>query len=68
MKKILFLALAVASLSVASCDNKKKEAVNKEADAVQASGNAEAAKMEASADSTKKAASANADAIKEEKK
>ena len=68
MKKVLFLALAAASFSVASCDSKKQEAVNKEADAVKASGNAQAAKMEASADSTKKAASANANAIKEEKK
>ena len=68
MKKILFLALAAALFSVASCDNKKQEAENKKADAVKASGNAQAAKMEASADSTKKAASANVDAIKEEKK
>ena len=29
MKKALFFALAAASLSLASCDNKKKEAANK---------------------------------------
>jgi uncharacterized lipoprotein NlpE involved in copper resistance len=68
MKKLLFLALVATSFSVASCDNKQKDAANKEGDAVKAAGDAEAAKLEASADSTKKTAEKKADAIREEKK
>ncbi|QKG55376.1 hypothetical protein GKZ68_01225 [Hymenobacter sp. BRD128] len=64
MKKVLFLAVAAASFSLASCDSKKEEAADKQADAVEASKDATAAKMEASADSTKKAGEHAADAIK----
>ncbi|WP_151087537.1 hypothetical protein [Hymenobacter baengnokdamensis] len=64
MKKVLFLAVAAASLSFTSCSSKKEEAADKQGDAVQAAANADAAKMEASADSTKKAGSDAADAIK----
>ncbi len=68
MKKILFLALVATACSVASCDNKQKEAANKEGDAVKATGDAEAAKLEAEADSTKKTAKRKANAVREEKK
>jgi hypothetical protein len=52
MKKALFLAVAAASFSFTSCGGDK--AAEKQADAVKASANADAANMEAAADSTKK--------------
>ena len=63
MKKVLFLALAAASFSFASCDSKKEEAQEGAADAVEASGEAKADAMEEAADSTRDAADATADAM-----
>ncbi len=62
MKKVLFLAVAAISFSLTSCGGDK--VADKQADAVQASANADAAKMEAQADSTKKDGEKAADAIK----
>ena len=63
MKKVLFLALAAASFTFASCESKKEEAADANADTVEASGEAKADAMEEAADSTRDAADATADAI-----
>ena len=61
MKKALFLAVVAASFSLTACGGDK--AAEKQADAAEASANADAAKMEAAADSTKKQGEQAADAI-----
>lgn len=66
LNQLLFLALVATSCSVASCNNKQKEATSKEADAIKAAGDAAAAKL-AAVDSTKKAAKSKAAAVCAEK-
>ena len=64
MKKVLFLAVAAVSMSLASCGENK--VAEKQADAVEANADASAAKMEAAADTTKAQGEKAADAIKAE--
>jgi len=61
MKKVLFLAVAAVSMSLASCGENK--VAEKQADAVEAQGEATAAKMDAAADTAKAQADQKADAI-----
>ncbi|MDU0370888.1 hypothetical protein ACFPAF_10820 [Hymenobacter endophyticus] len=68
MKKVLFLALAAASFSFASCDSKKEDAQEQAAENVEAAGEAkadamEAAGNEAGADSVEASTEAKADAM-----
>lgn len=63
MKKVLFLALAAASFSFASCDSKKEDAQEQAADNVEAAGEAQADAMENQADAVRDSADAKADAI-----
>ncbi|UOR04342.1 hypothetical protein MUN82_15510 [Hymenobacter aerilatus] len=61
MKKVLFLALAAASFSFASCDSKKEDATEQAADNVEAAGEAKADAMEEQADAVRDSADAKAD-------
>lgn len=63
MKKVLFLALAAASFSFTSCDSKKEDAAEQQADNVEAAGEAKADAMEEQADAVRDSADAKADAI-----
>ncbi|MCA8832172.1 hypothetical protein [Hymenobacter pini] len=63
MKKVLFLALAAASFSFASCDSKKEDAQEQAAENVEASGEAKADAMEEKADAVRDSADAKADAM-----
>jgi hypothetical protein len=63
MKKVLFLALAAASFTFASCESKKEEAKDASADAVETSGENKADALEEAADLTRDSADAKADAI-----
>lgn len=68
MKKVLFLALAAASFTFASCDSKTENATEAQAEQVEDAGEAKADAMEnagneAGADSVENATEAQADAI-----
>ncbi|GAB3721397.1 hypothetical protein GCM10027594_01780 [Hymenobacter agri] len=63
MKKVLFLALAAASFSFTACESKKEEAVEQQADNVEAAGEAKADAMEDKADAVRDSADAKADAM-----
>ena len=65
MKKVLFLALAAASFSFTSCESKKEEAVEQQADNVEAAGEAKADAMENAADSVRENADAKADKMED---
>ena len=63
MKKVLFLALAVGSLSFTSCDSKKEDAMEAQGNAVKAEGEAKADAMEEQADVVRDSANAKGEAI-----
>jgi len=63
MKKVLFLALAAASLSFTACESKKEEATEQAAENVEANGEAKADAMENQADAVRDSADAKADAM-----
>ena len=65
MKKVLFLALAAASFSFTSCESKKEEAVEQQADNVENAGEAKADAMENQADAVRDSADAKADNMKD---
>ncbi|KUG06300.1 hypothetical protein [Solirubrum puertoriconensis] len=65
MKKVLFLALAAASFTFASCESKTEQAAEQTAENVEAGADATAEKMEEAADSTREAGEAQAEAIEE---
>jgi hypothetical protein len=65
MKKVLFLALAAASFTFASCETKKEENMEQAADNVEAAGEAKADAMENAADAVRDSADAKADAMEE---
>jgi len=65
MKKVLFLALAAASFSFTACESKKEEAVEQQADNVEASGEAKADAMEEKADMVRDSADAKADKMED---
>jgi opacity protein-like surface antigen len=53
MKKVLFLAVAAMSLSLASCDSKKEDAAEAQGTAVKEAGEAKADAMEEKADAVR---------------
>ncbi|WP_019948845.1 hypothetical protein [Hymenobacter aerophilus] len=63
MKKVLFLALAAASFSFASCDSKTEDAQEQAADNVEEAGEMKADAMEEKADMVRDSADAKADAM-----
>ncbi|GGF15935.1 hypothetical protein [Hymenobacter cavernae] len=65
MKKVLFLALAAASFSLASCESKKEEATEQAAENVEASGEAKADAMEEKADEVRDSTANAADQMEE---
>ncbi|PJJ48740.1 hypothetical protein [Hymenobacter chitinivorans] len=65
MKKVLFLALAAASFTFASCDSKKENAQENAADNVEAAGEAKADAMEEQADAVRDSADNKADAMED---
>ncbi|GAB3315533.1 hypothetical protein ACFQT0_01040 [Hymenobacter humi] len=65
MKKVLFLALAAASFSFTACESKKEEAVEQQAENVEAQGEAKADAMENAADSVRENADAKADKMED---
>ncbi len=65
MKKVLFLALAAASFSFASCETKHEEATEQAADNVEAAGEAKADAMEEQADAVRDSTEAKADAMED---
>lgn len=65
MKKVLFLALAAASFSFASCDSKREDAAEQSADNVEAAGEAKADAMEEQADAVRDSSDMKADAMED---
>ncbi|UOQ97591.1 hypothetical protein MUN81_20455 [Hymenobacter sp. 5317J-9] len=65
MKKVLFLALAAASFSFTACESKKEEAVEQQAENVEAAGEAKADAMENQADAVRDSADAKADKMED---
>ncbi|MGI4875146.1 MAG: hypothetical protein ACRYFX_28660 [Janthinobacterium lividum] len=63
MKKVLFLALAAVSFSLASCDSKKEDAQEAQGTAVKEAGEAKADAMENKADAVRDSANAKGEAI-----
>lgn len=63
MKKVLFLALALGSLSFTSCDSKKEDAMEAKGNEVKAEGEAKADAMENKADAVRDSADAKGEAI-----
>lgn len=63
MKKVLFLAVAAMSLSLASCDSKKEDAAEAQGNAVKAEGEAKADAMESKADAVRDSTNKKGEAI-----
>ncbi|MGI4832852.1 MAG: hypothetical protein ACRYFK_05260 [Janthinobacterium lividum] len=63
MKKVLFLAVAAVSLSLASCDSKKEDAAEAQGNAVKAEGEAKADALENKADAVRDSADKKGEAI-----
>lgn len=63
MKKVLFLAVAALSLSLASCDSKKEDAMEAQGNAVKAEGEAKADAMEEKAEVVRDSADKKGEAI-----
>ncbi|GAB2949028.1 hypothetical protein GCM10027048_12480 [Hymenobacter coalescens] len=65
MKKVLFLALAAASFTFASCDSQKENNAETTADNVEAAGEQKADAMEEQADAVRDSTEAKADAMED---
>ena len=65
MKKVLFLALAAASLSFTACEGKKEEATEQAAENVRDNAEVKADNMENAADSVRDKADATADKMED---
>lgn len=63
MKKVLFLAVAALSFSLASCDSKKEDAMEAKGNAIKAEGDAKADAMENKADMVRDSANAKGEAV-----
>ncbi len=63
MKKVLFLAVAAMSLSLASCDSKTEDKMEAQGNAVKAEGEAKADSLENKADAVRDSADKKGEAI-----
>lgn len=63
MKKVLFLAVAAMSLSLASCDSKTEDKMEAQGNAVKAEGEAKADALEEKADAVRDSADKKGEAI-----
>ena len=63
MKKFLFLALALGSLSFTSCDSKKEDNMEAKGNDIKAEGEAKADAMEDKADAVRDSANAKGEAL-----